>query len=211
VIATACGVSNAPPPAPLPVDLPQAVEQACSTYVASGDVFGWCVRGAVAAVPEAGDAVRACAAAGRWEQRCRSAWVEPRLTDASIATNVLIGVCGDAADCAFRVLDARPEGAVAAQVGRCRALAARYEVDCVRHAMQRWVASGPDASALQAACAIDFPDIDDAGRWLAWPVACAEVGSCCTEPAPVAGACRRAVAELRADPARCGAGPLGPG
>ncbi|RME21586.1 MAG: hypothetical protein D6798_17790, partial [Deltaproteobacteria bacterium] len=105
-------------------------------------MWGWCLREAVSArqdpavddpaVDDPAVAVAVCARAGRWEEACRLAWVAARLGDESVGTDVLLGVCGDAADCAFRVLDARPAGDLAVEVERCRALAGRHAVDCAR-------------------------------------------------------------------------------
>lgn len=144
----------------------------------------------------------ACSLASPWEADCRQGWVRGQLEGRGAATDALLQVCAGAPDCVFTVLDARPSAALDQQVARCVADTGPYAVDCTRHALQRWVAGKPDADAVARAAALPWPDAQDAGRWLAVPVACHGVGAC-AGPDAVRAACEEGVRTLQAHPERC--------
>lgn len=64
---------------------------------------------------------------------------------------LLLTVCGAAPDCAFLVLDTRPEGTYTEQVAECDALTGPLAEDCAGHAAQRFLSFTPSDAELRVA------------------------------------------------------------
>lgn len=127
-------------------------------------------------------------------QDCRSAGVGHALSQRTGTRGDLLAACGDAADCALQVLDARPLPDPVAQLRDCRAHTGPYAVDCTVHALQRWADGGPDATSF-AAVAAETDHGDAVGALLGLVVACQQVGACAQASPAARPACDRAVTE----------------
>ena len=140
-------------PAPAPTLAPR-----CAQYWGHTDIYGYCLSTLSGGFPRAEDALELCALAGRWQARCRAAWVEARLQPTSgVAAQTLLMVCGADEDCRLDVLDLRADPSLPAQLARCSALAGSNAPHCVGHAVQRWRAGGPGAAELATILALDTP------------------------------------------------------
>jgi len=127
----------------------------CDAYAVEPAVVAECASRHVPVTPSVDEARAACARMGVAEDACLSAWAFQHAEPHDLARrDELLALCGADEDCAFRVLDQRPAGQLAVEVGDCRARAARYGDDCVGHAMQRFAATHPSAAACDDARAI---------------------------------------------------------
>ena len=177
---------------------PAAVTEGCERYAEMPDVYGFCITSMAGGLSSSA----ACEAAGRWQDRCRTVWVEARLHPSSGATaQDLLVACGDA-DCRLDVLDFRAEPALLDQVEWCGQWAAENAPHCVSHAVQRWRAERPSAADLIAIASWEGVLADWLGHHLAEAVVCDRLGTCSGSSA-VQEACERAAEALRSGRSTC--------
>lgn len=177
---------------------PAAITEGCDQYASMPDVHGFCITSLAGGLRSAAG----CDAAGRWQNHCRTVWVEARLHPSSGATTqALLAACTDA-NCRLDVLDFRAESALLVQVERCGQWAAENAPHCVSHAVQRWRADRPSAAAFSEIASWDGILADWLGHHLAEAVVCDRVGPC-TGSSTVHDACERAAAALRSGQSEC--------
>ena len=125
------------------------------------------------------------------EHACRADWAIAHVAGPT-PTATLLEACDDAPDCAFYVVDHRPEPDVFLQAARCAAHAGRYQRDCLGHAWERWARARPDPVALRDAASRSADGGRSAG--LALGVVLGESGAACPTdaPPPLAQACAEA-------------------
>ena len=191
LLACSAPPDGSPPGAPCPQADPQVA------------AYCWMRRGAATEDPE--EAAAACARAGALAPDCRGMWVGRQL-GSDRSTEVLLRACGppgdrDSADCAFQVLDARPEDDLLAQLRACTRWASPFAEDCAVHALARWRRSRPGAEEVaRVAAAGLFPQ--RSAEVVAAVIACQGTGDCGDHPA-LGAACREAIAEIRRRPSIC--------
>jgi hypothetical protein len=197
----ACG---APPERPS-VATAESTLAACATYDDKPDVYGVCVVEHVATLPTVADVAQVCGAAGTWEGECRHAWVAEMIRmQRPFPRSALLEACGTSADCAFQLLDTHAEGDVSSQLRLCESHVAAYLSDCVAHTLDRWVLERkPDNVEGQRVVDAEPAYADAVGQALGRAAACGGSLTCGDAVGPAWDACRRASAELRADPRRC--------
>lgn len=177
---------------------PAATTEGCERYAEMPDVYGFCVTSLAGGLHSPKD----CQAAGRWQDRCHTVWVEARLhPDSQASTETLLATCRDA-DCRLDVLDFRAEPALLPQVERCGQWAEENAPHCVSHAVQRWRASQPSADDLAEIASWEGILGDWLGHHLAEAVVCDRIGSC-VGSSVVQGACERAAAALQSGQSEC--------
>jgi hypothetical protein len=115
-------------------------------------------------------------------------------------------VC-ESEDCAFRVLDARPDLDLDRRLRACRDRTGRLAYDCAQHTMQAWAVRHPDAEAVARAVALDTPWPDVVASWIGRAIACGGEGSCAVL-GPRATLCETGERQVRADPGWCRVPPL---
>ena len=177
---------------------PAAITEGCAPYAGMPSVHGFCITSMAGGL----DSAAACEAAGRWQDRCRTVWVEARLHPSSgTSDEVLLAACGDA-NCRLDVLDFRAESALLPQVERCGQWAAENAPHCVSHAVQRWRAGQPSAEELATIASWEGILSDWLGHHLAEAVVCDRIGSCAGS-AVVEDACEQAAVALRSGQSEC--------
>ncbi len=160
------------------------------------------------------DVERLCPLTGDREPLCRQNWMIGHLAPhLGFSTQELLGICGDAQDCKFELLDQRPSDRVLEQVDLCVDHAGRHTKDCVGHAMERWARTRPDVDEFLRIGAQERPYAPLVGSFLGEVVACQGVGACDVVHGSMKERCDRRLRELTASPERCDRGlgaPHGP-
>jgi len=175
-----CGDTEAPGDA---VDALSRRLPLCAPYREIPNAWGYCVYKHAGGFPTAEDVEAMCPSAGDWEASCRHAWVAGRMARGSgVDTDVLLSVCAGNDDCAFELIDFRPEAEVTDQIDRCREHAGRHAEDCVGHALQQWWFAKPDADEVARIAALDSGFPRKIGYQVAVSTFCSGVGSCDGHP-----------------------------
>jgi len=192
----ACDTSTGPtaPSAPTATGCDAHADPAVADYC-------WMREGAAAA--DADEAAALCERARSYARDCQSQWAAARLTS-DLSTAALLAFCGDNPDCAFQVLDGRPDADVLGQIAACEA-AGPYADDCVVHALSRWRQARPDAAEVARVADAGLAPLE-VGRVVAAVVACQEVGDCGDHP-QLSAACASALAEIARTPSICATDP----
>jgi hypothetical protein len=167
---------------------------------------GYCISQAARHTGDMELADSMCQLAGKKYDECRSGWVWSRIRDPHYTTRALLEFCDDAADCAFVVADARPEGNVIEQVQRCEDWTGPFKIDCAGHALQRWAVSKPAPAEVAAVMAIHSEAAPNAAWWVGIVGACSGQDYCPAVPR-FGENCRAAQAQVQRDPALCLRGP----
>ena len=166
-------VSCTTPEVPNVVDNPLP---ACHDYAKDANIYGYCVYKNADSLPSVDSVNLYCAQAGAWAQDCRQTWVISQSKDTPF--DALMGVCGQNSDCAFQLLDKRPQEDVLNQVDFCMRYAGHYKHDCVMHAIQRWYFEWPDAEEVSRVAKERNPFPEQIGTYIGARVGCDNVGSC---------------------------------
>lgn len=139
----------------------------CGRYATVGaSPYGLCVRRRARSELDPKRAAALCATLVPDESdACRMDWVHGAL-GGTATTQTLLEVCATAEECAFYVVDNRPEQDVFAQAAQCAAHAGRFQRDCLGHAWERWAEAGPTVDELERVAARTADGGIDAGRHL---------------------------------------------
>ena len=162
----------------------------CAHYATVGAApYGLCVRRHARGQSDPRRAATLCATLVPDESdACRMDWVLGAL-GGTATTQTLLEVCATAEDCAFYIVDNRPERDVFVQAAQCAAHAGRYQRDCLGHAWERWAEGRPTADELERVASRTADGGVDAGRHLG--IALAAHGAACPDaPEGVARGCR---------------------
>jgi hypothetical protein len=174
LLLVACGGNGAPDRVPADTRLPT-----CAPYKGMDNAWGYCIYKLAGGFPTRQDVEDLCPQSGAWEDQCRHAWVAGRMQpNSGVSTEDLLAVCAGNADCAFELIDFRPEAEVTDQIARCHEYAGRHGEDCVGHAVQRWWIQDPDADEVARIQALDLGFPRQVGFFVAASTFCAGVGSC---------------------------------
>ena len=120
-----------------------------------------------------------CSLAGEWEGDCIYNWVTTKIApDSGFGTIELVELCGDIPDCAFRVIDYRPEKDVIKQLKTCKKYVPKLFEDCSMHAMVNWWASEPSAQEVKRLLAEETDLGFSYAYYIAVRVYCDGVGEC---------------------------------
>ncbi len=177
-LAAACG-GGQPAPEPPVSAVPPGDAASCGDYEAHPATWQYCVYDHIRTVETAERAGELCARTGMWEAACRETWVVDRLPASyGVATDTLLGVCGEHEDCTFQVLDSRPLDDVLEQVRQCQRHAPSFAFDCKGHALERWYDSAPDGDEIALVIAADTGLPERVGYFVGLSEACRGVGSC---------------------------------
>lgn len=187
---------------PVLLEAAAAIPQ-CNAYLRHPDVYGFCLYKQVARLASIEEMEQTCRLAGSWEAGCRHSWIAAH-TDSVYGYSVeaLMAGCAEKADCIFELVDARPLDDFLAQSARCDRVAGVYARDCVGHAAQRWIRSGPDAAELLRVTGAPTVHPDRVGYWLGVGTQCFGI-ALCEGDAAVVRHCRGAVENFRRNPHRC--------
>lgn len=136
------------------VDAPIDAERPCDRYAPSPDVFAVCISRRVRSEPTTAAAARWCdQLTGDAATVCRSSWMAAAATQETRFQGTreeLLTFCAGAPDCAFFVLDQRPEGTFPEQAEACAKWTGKMAPDCIGHASQRFFDAKPDDAALKS-------------------------------------------------------------
>lgn len=175
----------------------------CGKYHKVPNAWGYCLTQHAERLGSPADVEQVCSLAGEWEGECRRAWVSGHRSEASgYSTDALLAACGGSPDCAFELVDFRPEADVARQLDRCAAVAGPFSNDCVIHALERWWRARPDNGEVARVANLDSIYSQQIGYYVGAAVACQGTGVC-LGTAAVTEACSRTVEQLRGDLQRC--------
>lgn len=201
-----CATEEGPPTDRLPPELHR-----CAPYARLQNALEFCVYKQASNLPSPEDVDRVCPLAGALEAECRRAWVLSRASPAlGFSTEALLTACGEDPDCAFELLDTRPEADVLRQLERCASSAGRFASDCAVHALERWVTYNPGESEVARVAARQTAFPEKVGYALGMARGCLGRGACEGE-AVVANACADTVRKLQAGELQCPRPTLNPG
>ena len=175
----------------------------CAPYVGTS-TWGLCARTAAVQAPTIEAMVALCAGAGQWEGTCRDAWVEQQFHNPLVDRAMLLRACGGEPDCAFKVLDHRPNLHLPSALDECARWARPYANDCAGHVLRRAYPIGPEeAGALR----VEAPTwtASHAAAWIGATVACIPDTESTCEDAPPSERprCESFASHLRAHPEGC--------
>ncbi len=183
---------------PLPPEL-----QPCAPYARSTNTLAYCIVKQAANLPSPMDVARVCPLAGALEMECRRAWTQSRASPRlGFSTEVLLEVCQGNADCAFELLEARPETDVARQLDWCTRAAGEFANDCAVHALERWATARPGAEEVARVAALETPYPERVGYALGVTHAC-NGGPSCAGAETVRETCEQTAAQIRAASLPC--------
>lgn len=139
---------------------PAASTHPCAAYEAEPDVFKTCIGRLVRGEPKIAIAAKWCDQLPSPDNvSCRATWISVAATqpDRFEGTRAdLLAFCAGATDCAFFVLDQRPEGTVVDQSEACVTWTGKMANDCIGHASQRYFQGHPDDASLKATAESKF-------------------------------------------------------
>ncbi|MEC7985741.1 MAG: hypothetical protein VX278_11300 [Myxococcota bacterium] len=156
---------------------------ACQKYEKGTDAFGFCLYKNSETMMSIPDVQAYCAYAGKWQSQCIYNWVVTKIApDSGYATEELLQLCGDIKDCAFRVVDLRPQDDVLEQLRLCKSYVRRNVKDCSMHAMVNWWKQQPDAADVARLMQVSSEPLEEYGYYLAVRIHCDGVGTCAGSP-----------------------------
>lgn len=177
----ACGGGSSPAPDPSPAAvqaLPALVREACAPYADDAELLPHCLVRQAPGLPDAQAVDTVCSLAGALEDECRQLWTQRQLGSRDrYQRSELIDACGTNPDCAFEVIDLWPAETVDQQIRDCHR-AGPYAHSCVRHALNRWRATDPDAAEADRLGQQDLFMRGLVAEYLAVRVQCDRVGQC---------------------------------
>jgi hypothetical protein len=183
-----------PPPSSIPM---------CDAYRDDENTYGYCIYRYAGGMRTRAEMEDACGRAGAWEADCRHGWVAGRMQpNSGFETAELLEVCKDVPDCAFELVDFRPDPDPAVQIVRCAQHAGPYARDCAGHAMQRFWLTDPSEEDWRAVAMARIPFQDRVGYWLGVDVFCFQKSECMGD-GPVRHNCQQTVANFQKNPERC--------
>lgn len=182
---------------------PPSAMPLCDKYRDLENAYGYCVYRYVGGLRTVAEMESACALAGDWSSACHHAWVSGRMQpNTGFSTEELLAACGGNPDCAFELIDFRPEADPVEQMKLCAAHAGPYARDCAGHAMQRWWLTDPSAEEWAYLAQYTTPFADRVGYWLGVEVGCFSKGTC-AGVGFVQQQCEQSLAQFQAKPATC--------
>jgi len=186
--------SELPPPSSMPL---------CDKYRGDDNTFGYCISRFANSLQTIAEMEAACVQAGDWEGDCRHGWVAGRQQPGSgFSTEALLQACGEAPDCAFELIDFRPDPDPVAQISLCAKHTGPYARDCAGHAMQRFWLTEPAEDAWARVATTPMPFQDRVGYWLGVEVQCYSRYACMGS-GPTLHNCQQTVSDFQRSPARC--------
>jgi len=151
----------------------------CKKYSEVPDAYGYCLYKFSGGFRSIKEIDMFCPQAGDWELECRHAWVSGRMhADSGFSTKILLQACGENPDCAFELVDFRPETDVLKQIDLCAKHVRKHIRDCVGHAMQRWWHTNPNAEEVSRILQQAAPVPDRVAYFAAASSQCSGIGSC---------------------------------
>lgn len=216
-LLVACGADPAAPPDPSTPPGPDApplvdgVSPKCVAYKGT-EAFGYCIYRYAGGLPDIPTVKTVCAQAGEWEGRCRHAWASGRMSaNSGFTTEELLDLCGPSPDCAFQVIDFRPDPSIDRQMALCEQVTGPFAQDCVGHALQSWWMAGVTAEELARVIALPSRFPDRLGFWAGAVVGCSKVGACEGGTPQVVKICADLAEDFTFNPDKCkkvGKGPM---
>lgn len=194
-----------------PVELPAVVAEACGPYAADPELLPHCLTRQSSALSSVAEVHAVCSLAGAYEAECRQLWTQRQLGVAHRRDrSALLDACGRFPDCAFEVVDMWPADTVDQQLIDC-GVAGPYVHSCVRHTLNRWLSTDPDAAEVVRLGSEGRPMGELVAEYLAVRVGCDDVGHC-VETSPLGADCQRLADVFAQNPGRCpqNRGPRGP-
>lgn len=148
----------------------------CTSYASNQNIYGYCLYKQVQHIQKIEDVNTHCKHAFDWKSDCTQSWVMSNVDHYSLES--LMQVCDHHADCAFELLDAKPNDDVLVQMDLCVQYTPKYRNDCIHHAMQRWYFEWPDATEMKRVASKPSPAPEQTGLYLGARVGCDNVGHC---------------------------------
>ena len=174
--------------------------QLCGEYDRESSEYGYCLLQHVETVTNISEIEAYCGNAGSWQQDCRQSWAKHNAEKYPLTD--LINICGIDTDCAFEILDTKPDADVAVQIDRCRQYVYKYLPECVSHAMWRWYYTDPTAEEVARVAKIHSQASYQIGHTIAARVVCGGVGTCKGDQR-VQRHCEQSIPEFQANKSRC--------
>lgn len=197
LIALGCGGGEG-----RPLSLPPELHT-CAPYARAANTLSYCVVRQAGNLPSPQDVERVCPLAGALELECRRAWArsraDPRL---GFPTEVLVAICAGSEECAFEIIDARPESDLARQLELCARVAGQFAEDCAVHALERWVGSRPGPEEVARVASLRTAAPARVGYALGVVRACQDGPACAGEELARA-ACEATVDQIRQGERAC--------
>ena len=151
----------------------------CKKYVEGSAGFSFCLYKNSELMNTIADLKSLCSLAGEWEGDCIYNWVTTKIApDSGFDTIELVELCGSIPDCAFRVIDYRPDPDVVKHLKTCKKYVPKLFEDCSMHAMVNWWASEPSAKEVQRLLAEETDLGYSYAYYIAVRVHCDGVGEC---------------------------------
>ena len=156
---------------------------ACRKYENKSDSFGFCLYKHSETMKTIPDIKLYCSYAGTWESECVYNWVAANLApNNGFSTEELLSLCGSIKDCAFRILDLRPQVDVLDQVELCKQHVPNNYRDCVLHTMIHWWKKQPSADEVARLMNVPSEPSNFFGYYIAARVHCDGIGACKGSP-----------------------------